>query len=61
MGGMGGMGGERLYLWIMGEMVKAGRTRDPKLLEPVLKVFHHLHEGWEEVVKRPQEGLKWAS
>jgi len=50
-----------LYLWSMGEMVKAGREREPEKLLPVIKVVRHLHDGWEEVVKRPQDGLKWAS
>ena len=52
---------QRLYLWSMGEMVKAGREHDPALIVPVTQVMRQLHEAWEEVVKRPQEGLKWAS
>jgi flagellar protein FliS len=50
-----------LYAFCMAELVTAGTERDPARLEPVKKVVRDLHDGWEEVVKRPQEGLKWAS
>lgn len=51
----------RLYDYCIHELVVAGSERDPARLEPVKKVIRDLHDGWEAVVKRPQEGLKWAS
>jgi len=51
----------RLYDFCIHELVVAGSERDPARLEPVKKVIRDLHDGWEAVVKRPQEGLKWAS
>jgi len=50
-----------LYAFCMSELVTAGSERDPARIEPVKKVVRDLHDGWEAVVKRPQEGLKWAS
>jgi len=50
-----------LYRWCMGELVRAGRERDPAVVTPVIAVLRELHDGWMQVVERPQEGLKWAS
>ena len=50
-----------LYDFCMAELVVIGSERDPARLKPVKKVLRDLHDGWEAVVKRPQEGLKWAS
>ena len=52
---------QRLYGWCMSELVAAGRERQPERIVAVQKVVRDLHDGWEAVVKRPQEGLKWAS
>jgi len=50
-----------LYRWCMAELIRAGRERDPAVVQPVIAVIEELHAGWMEVVQRPQEGLKWAS
>jgi flagellar biosynthetic protein FliS len=52
---------QRLYLWCMSELVTAGREREPARIVAVHDVVRDLHDGWEAVVSRPQEGLKWAS
>ncbi len=51
----------RIYMWVMAEMVRAGRERDPAILPPVMKVVTELHDAWMAVLERPEEGLKWAS
>jgi len=50
-----------LYRWCIGELIRAGREREFAVVKPVIEVITELHDGWMQVVERPQQGLQWAS
>lgn len=42
-----------LYSWALGELVRAGKERDPEIVRPVRRSLTSLMEGWQEVLSEP--------
>ena len=43
---------ERLYAFIIDQLVKANITNDPKPIEDSKRILETLHEGWVEAIKK---------